>query len=154
VIPEREEEESFEFINGGEEAFYLKERSMRPIYQDEELHSLMLSLLVCLLVTPERGTLDDLYCSQYPLDNGKQNVLFLLHHHLNHPMNKQDSLIQKVTARVVKEVNPPHSGVRLLKLLSVSLFDIGLYKNGKGWRKLAEGAYASVFETETGLTEP
>lgn len=59
-----------------------------------------------------------------------------------------------MTARVVKEVNPPHSGVRLLKLLSVTLFDIGLYKNGKDWDKLAEGAYASVFETETGLAEP
>ena len=55
----------------GEEDFYLKERSMRPIYQDEELYVLMLSLTVCLLLTPERGTLDDLYCSQYPLDNGK-----------------------------------------------------------------------------------
>ena len=61
-----------------EEAFYMKERSMRPIYQDEDLHVMMLALIVCLLLTPERGTLDDLYCSQYPLDNGKQNVLFLL----------------------------------------------------------------------------
>jgi hypothetical protein len=65
----------------------MKERSMRPIYQDEELHVGMLALIVCLLLTPERGTLDDLYCSQYPLDNGKPNVLFLLSHHLNHPMN-------------------------------------------------------------------
>ena len=70
-----------------EQAFYMKERSMRPIYQDEELHTGMLALIVCLLLTPERGTLDDLYCSQYPLDNGKPNVLFLLSHHLNHPMN-------------------------------------------------------------------
>ena len=54
-----------------EEAFYMKERSMRPIYQDEELHVMMLALIVCLLLNPDRGTLDDLYCSQYPLDNGK-----------------------------------------------------------------------------------
>lgn len=43
--------------------FYLKERNARPIYQDEELHVLMISLLVCLLLRPERGILDDLYCS-------------------------------------------------------------------------------------------
>jgi hypothetical protein len=66
----------------------------------------MLSLVVCLLLTPERGTLDELYCSQYPLDNGKQNVLFLLHHHLNHHMNKHESLILKVVGRVSREVNP------------------------------------------------
>jgi len=43
--------------------FYLKERNARPIYQDEELHILMLSLITCLLLKPERGILDDLYCS-------------------------------------------------------------------------------------------
>jgi hypothetical protein len=46
-----------------EEPFYMRERTMRPIYQDEELHSLMIALIICLLLTPERGTLDDLYCS-------------------------------------------------------------------------------------------
>jgi hypothetical protein len=101
------------------DAYYLKERSMRPIYQDEELHVLMISMIVCLLLTPERGTLDDLYCSQFPIDNGKQNILFLLHHHLNHPKNNgQSYLIYKIMSRVHKEVNPPLAGVRLLKLLS------------------------------------
>lgn len=46
-----------------EEVFYMKERSVRPIYQDDELHVLMLSLMMCLLLKPERGTLDELYCS-------------------------------------------------------------------------------------------
>ena len=46
-----------------EEVFYLKERSVRLIYQDDELHVLMLSLMMCLLLKPERGTLDELYCS-------------------------------------------------------------------------------------------
>lgn len=46
-----------------EAMFYLKERTVRPIYQDEDLHVLMLSLMICLLLKPERGTLDDLYCS-------------------------------------------------------------------------------------------
>ena len=50
-----------------EEVFYMKERSVRPIYQDDELHVLMLSLMMCLLLKPERGTLDELYCSQFPI---------------------------------------------------------------------------------------
>ena len=52
-----------------EEDFYLRERSTRPIYLDDELHVLMLSLMMCLLLKPGRGTLDDLYCSQFPIDN-------------------------------------------------------------------------------------
>ena len=35
-----------------EEVFYLNERKARPIYQDEELHVLMLSLMMCLLLKP------------------------------------------------------------------------------------------------------
>lgn len=50
-----------------EEVFYLKERSVRLIYQDDELHVLILSLMMCLLLKPERGTLDELYCSQFPI---------------------------------------------------------------------------------------
>lgn len=63
---------------------YLNERSMRPIYQDDELHVLMLSLMMCLLLKPQRGTLDELYCSQFPIDNENQNFLYLLHFHLSH----------------------------------------------------------------------
>jgi serine/threonine protein kinase len=56
--------------------------------------------------------------------------------------------------RVHNEVNPPLAGLRLLKLLCTSLFDIGLYNNGKLWKKLAEGAYAKVYESQTNLAEP
>jgi hypothetical protein len=45
-------------------------------------------------------------------------------------------------SRVHKEVSPPLAGVRLLKLLSSQLFDLGLYNNGKSWTKIAEGAYS------------
>jgi hypothetical protein len=51
-------------------------------------------------------------------------------------------------------VHPPLAGVRLLKLLCTSLFDISLYNNGKDWKKIAEGAYAKVFESKTNLAEP
>jgi hypothetical protein len=57
-------------------------------------------------------------------------------------------------SRVHKEVSPPLAGVRLLKLLSSQLFDLGLYNNGKGWTKIAEGAYSQVYESKTNLAEP
>eukprot|EP00347_Sterkiella_histriomuscorum_P005241 403357349 len=131
--------------------FYQKERNARPIYQDEELHVLMISLLSCLLLKPERGILDDLYCSQYPVDNGKQNILYLMHHHLNHASNQ--SVVQKVLNKV-GEVHPPLAGQRLMKLLCSQLFDISMYNNGKNWTKIAEGAYAKVYEAETNLSDP
>lgn len=55
---------------------------------------------------------------------------------------------------VHKNVNPPLAGLRLLKLLCSSLFDISLYNNGKEWKKLAEGAYAKVYESKTNLAQP
>ena len=72
-----------------EEVFYMKERSVRPIYQDDELHVLMLSLMMCLLLKPERGTLDELYSSQFPIHDDNQNILYLLHWHLSHPKNQK-----------------------------------------------------------------
>jgi hypothetical protein len=62
---------------------------------------------------------------------------------LGHPKNQSvvPSLLKKV-----KEISPPLAGMRLLKLLCPSLFDLSLYNNGKNWRKLAEGAYGIVFE--------
>lgn len=110
-----------------EEVFYLKERSVRPIYQDDELHVLMLSLMMCLLLKPERGTLDELYCSQFPIQDDNQNILYLLHWHLSHPNNQNivPSLLKKM-----EQVSPPLAGIRLLKLMCPSLFDISLYNNG------------------------
>ena len=42
---------------------------------------------MCLLLQPQRGTLDDLYCNQYPINNGKQNYLYILHQHIAHENN-------------------------------------------------------------------
>lgn len=35
-----------------------------------------------------------------------------------------------------------------------SLFDLSLYGNGKGWKKIAEGAYGVVYEVELNMSEP
>ena len=101
-----------------------------------------------MLLTPSRGTLEELYCSQYPINNGKPNVLFLLHHHVNHSANK--SILPKLQ-KLVGHITPPLAGLRLLKLLSGALFDSSTYM---GWKKIATGAYGTVYECETGLAEP
>ena len=111
----------------------------------------MLSLMMCLLLKPQRGTLDDLYCSQFPIDNENQNILYLLHFHLGHEKNQKivPSLLKKV-----EQISPPLAGIRLLKLLCPSLFDKSLYNNGEGWRKLATGAYGTVYECKTNFSRP
>ena len=111
----------------------------------------MISLLMCLLLRPERGTLDDLYCLQYPIDNGKQNVLFMLNQHLSHEANSEviTELVQEM-----QKISPPLAGQRLLKLMCPSLFDLSLYNNGQGWKKLAVGAYGVVYECKTNIPVP
>ena len=56
--------------------------------------------------------------------------------------------------RKVEQISPPLAGIRLLKLLCPSLFDISLYNNGRGWRKLATGAYGTVYECQTNFSRP
>lgn len=131
-----------------EKEFYDEQRSHREIYSDEELQTYILGLIFCLLLTPTRGTLEELYCSQYPINNGKPNVLFLLHYHLNHPANR--SVLPKLQ-KLVGHITPPLAGLRLLKLLSATFFDSSMYM---GWKKIATGAYGTVYECETGLAEP
>ena len=41
-----------------------------------------------------------------------------------------------------------------MKLLCTQLFDLSLYNGGRDWRKIAEGAYAKVYEGTTNLSEP
>ncbi|CAD8058754.1 unnamed protein product [Paramecium primaurelia] len=127
-----------------DELFYFSERKLRKIYSDEELHANCLSLLICLLIKPIRGTLDDLYCSQYPIINGKPNILYLLHYHLNHPQN------QKVIKLVLQKITNIKI-IRLLKLLCISLFDITQYTD---WQKIASGAYGVIYQCKTNLQEP
>jgi len=137
-----------EDINQTTEAEYLYERSKRSIYKDLELHALMIGLLFELLLKPPRGVLDELYCSANPLDDGKQNVLYLLHFHLNHPLNQE---ILPLLYKIASEFEPALSGQRLLKLLCKNFFDVNVYKN---WQKIAAGAFGTVFECTTGLSNP
>lgn len=109
-----------------ENEFYEQQRKQREVYSDDDLQINILGLIFCLLLSPTRGTLEELYCSQYPINFGKPNVLFLLHHHMNHPMNTHIlPRLQKLVGNIV----PPLAGQRLLKLLSMAFFDSSMYKN-------------------------
>lgn len=79
---------------------YNQERSFRGIYHDDELHALIIFLIFSLILTPQRGTLDNLYCSRYPIADGKPPVLHFLHYHLNHPANQ--NLIPLILKKVRK----------------------------------------------------
>ena len=131
-----------------ENLFYYSERKLRKIYEDDELHVLVLSLIISLLLTPSRGTLDEHYTSQYPIDDGKSNVLYIMHFHLNHPSNQHilPLLLQKMA-----EVNPFPSGQRLLKLLCIAFSDMSIYTEKN---KIDKGAYGTIFECNTNLADP
>ena len=128
--------------------FYIKELNNRLLYHDTELHIYIIGLIISLIITPTRGTLDELYCCRLPFEFNKMNILFLLHHHINHPKNE---VILPGLMKVVSNIIPYSSGQRLLKLLSTKLFDISIYKN---WEKINFGAYGKVFQCTTGLIEP
>jgi len=74
---------------------------------------------------------------------GKQNILFLLHHHLNHLSNQQ---VLPELQRTLAFVKPYPAGQRLLKLLCRAFTDISLYYD---WHKLASGAYGVIYECKT-----
>lgn len=127
--------------------FYSKERNNRLLYNDKELQSLIVAIIMCLIVNPNRGTLDELYCSSYPFEFNKSNVLFFLHHHLNHPDNQE---MQPVLFKYVSGIYPYGAGQRLMKLLCISLFNVGIYKD---WNKIAEGAYGKVYQCTTSFSD-
>ncbi|EER20318.1 hypothetical protein Pmar_PMAR010052 [Perkinsus marinus ATCC 50983] len=69
------------------ELFYDCGRRCRRLYRSEELQEGILRLLLLLLLSATRGTLDCRYCDQFPALNRKVNVLFILGVHLSHPAN-------------------------------------------------------------------
>ena len=68
--------------------------------------------LICTLCLSPLGTLEPLYSDQFPLNNKKLNIPFLLRYHLNHPANA--NIIPLLFEKVVEM---GQSEFRLLKLL-------------------------------------
>ncbi|KAL4475130.1 hypothetical protein ABPG74_001826 [Tetrahymena malaccensis] len=131
-----------------ENIFYYQERKLRKIYADDELHAYVLSTILSLLLTPTRGTLDELYCSSQPMLDDKQNVLFLLHFHLNHPSNQS---ILPYLLQQICHIKPFPAGQRLLKLLCAALNDFSIYTD---LQFMASGQFGSIFEAKTNLSDP
>ena len=128
--------------------FYLKERNNRVLYQDPEIQVLILSLLFSLIITPSRGTLEELYCSVFPYENNKLNILYIIHHHLNREENYH---ILPLLLKFISQIHPFGAGQRLLKLTCKYFFNSSIYSN---WDKIGGGQFGTVYQCSTGLTEP
>jgi hypothetical protein len=75
-----------------EDMIYYYERKLRKLYDDDELHSLIISLMITLLITPNSGVLDPTYCSQHPVSKlwlNDSRRYFQLLAHLALPLEPQ-----------------------------------------------------------------
>jgi len=88
------------------------------------------------LLLTEHGQLDPAYCCLQPLEQRRQNVLYMLGHHLAHPSNA--AITAPLLERAAK-IGPP--AVRLLRILCARLFSGDKYLQQK---RIARGAYAEV----------
>lgn len=109
---------------------------------------MVITLMISLLLNPSRGTLDEHYTCQNPFNDGRQNILYIMHVHLNHPGNQH---ILPLLLEKSIEINPFPAGQRLLKLLCIALSDMSIYTDRK---KIGKGAYGHVYECNTNLAEP
>lgn len=118
----------------------------RPLYIHEELHYTILRIVLLLIIVPETGTLDPMYCSQFPANDGMPNILWILHHHLNHPRNEKFAL-----RLISSDISP--AAKRLLRLTCYTLFDSTLYpiKDATKFSLMAQGAYGSVYSGNVSL---
>ncbi|CAE8681072.1 unnamed protein product, partial [Polarella glacialis] len=126
--------------------FYFEGRQQRRIYEDVELHSLILTLILSLLMTPKHGLLDSRYCDQYPIMRFQRNIPFLLSVHLNHGANKA------VLPWVFQQVENIGwiGGLRLLKLLCESAMHRWMYTN---MRIIGGGQFGTVFQSMVQLSD-
>lgn len=128
------------------ELIYSTERKIRKIYSNRVLHAESILLVFSLLLLKDQ--LDPTYCDQFPITQGKMNVLYILHYHLNHPSNS--SIFPLLSEGVIK-IKPYLVGQRLLKLLSNSFGDSKYYHN---WSKISAGAYGVIYSAATEFFEP
>ncbi|KAH3742472.1 protein kinase [Pelomyxa schiedti] len=123
---------------------YMKLRENIKLYLDPRLHTSIIVLITSILLT-NIGGFDQTYSDQFPLENKKQNVTYLLGMHLNHAMNA--SIIPQLTRELVK-LSDAHFG--LLKLLCPTFLKTDLYQNHV---VIASGAFGTVYKCTVQLTE-
>ena len=117
---------------------YAEEHSRRLVYRDPELHLQILVLVFTLIMDP-RGQLDPAYCDQYPWERKLQNIPFILHHHLNHPENRD--LLPRLLPALHALGSP---AMRLLRTLCAAFFRPEWYSRRARISGVA-GAYATVY---------
>jgi len=125
--------------------FYWEGRQRRRIYEDLELHALMLTLIIALLVTPEKGLLDSRYCDQYPLMDHKRNIPYLLSVHLNHGANSSMLPWLFQQADTIGSIG----GFCVLKLLCGTAMHRWMYTN---WTRVAGGQFGTVYRCNVQLS--
>ncbi|KAF4755536.1 hypothetical protein FOZ63_028412, partial [Perkinsus olseni] len=134
------------------ELFYDCGRKCRRLYRSEELQEGVLHLLLLLLLSATRGTLDCRYCDQFPALNGKVNVLFMLSVHLSHQSNigaLRRLRHHEGLPSIRSCPSSPHRGLfRLLKLLAPGNFPQWIYADMK---VVGGGAFGTVYRCETVL---
>lgn len=129
-----------------ENVFYFAARARRHIYDDIDLHSLMLTLILALLATPRKGLLDSRYCDQYPSQTMKRNIPFLLSVHLNHNANRP---VLPALSQQVERISHI-GGFRLLKLLCQTAMHRWMYTNKV---RVAGGQFGTVYQCGVKLNE-
>jgi hypothetical protein len=123
------------------------------------LHCTVIGTLLASVLLPDGCSLNDAFCPRYPFSNETQpasgtsklcpvyqNVLFVLHHHLNHPRNAK---LGRMLAGLGPAPTPTATWrascppfIRLLRLLCVELFTPEVYDRVG---VLGSGAYGDVF---------
>jgi len=131
---------------------YKLERRMIPLYADPAIHELVVYLLISLALTADGRNIESLYTShtnpQQESDNDGVsgfNLLFTLHHHLNHPYNAK--LLPGLAARLKAG---GHQRYLLFKLLCGAIFDESSYFSG-GVTRIASGAFGAVVSVKSPL---
>ena len=126
--------------NGGIEDDMAYRRDKIKLYHNDELHTLILQILVLLSIECEGGSLDPRYCPRLPVINEsgnigsndlfsdgkacsrKLNLPFVLHHHLNNVQNS--SIVQRLYDAACKySLVTGHGPKRFVQLLCCEIFD-------------------------------
>lgn len=110
----------------------------RRIYGSEELHLLVIQLIMALVVTSD-GLLSPDHWSRTPAAEGKPNLHDLLYDHLNHARNRH--LIPELEKRI-QSMPSREGGLCLLRLICADMFDTSRYTDRT---RLASGANATVY---------
>ena len=124
---------------------YMRLREERYVYSNDYIHASVLTYIISNIFNMS-DTLDDRYFDQFPLQNKKMNIPFILSKHINHPANKDIVAPLMIEAR-----NVGRSAVVFMKLISRSLFNPAMYHDLK---KIGSGAYGTVYHCNIRTLKP